>query len=277
MQGIKGRLCYNYDMDKRPIGVFDSGIGGLTVVREIIKTLPSESIIYVGDTARVPYGTRGKKIITQFATELTKHLLKQNVKAIVVACNTISATCLPQIQKMSPVPVIGVIMPTIAHAVAQNLDNIGIIGTRATIASGFYESKIRKYNKSAQITSSACPLFVPLTEEGMIQDKATYLIAKEYLSPLIKKKVNAVILGCTHYPLLKPIIRKIMGSSTLLIDSAGPTAKALKTLLEKKKIQTKTKNPTYMFFVTDDPDKTKDAAADFLGNGIKFTLKKVTI
>lgn len=264
-------------MSNNPIGVFDSGIGGLTVVKEITRLLPDESIVYLGDTARVPYGTRSKETITKFAKELTGFLLKKNVKCLVVACNTISATCLDEIEKISPVPVIGVVKPTIEMAIITTKNNkIGVIGTTGTINSGAYDKKIRQINSKIKVCSTACPLFVPIAEEGLDEHQATKLIAKEYLADLSKKGVDTLILGCTHYPLLYKVIQKTMGKKITLVDSAKPTAGKLKRLLEKKGLLANG-GPNYEFYVTDAPERVLEVASRFFGKVLKGNLKKVTL
>ncbi len=239
-------------MNNRPIGIFDSGIGGLTVVRQIIKQLPNESLIYLGDTARVPYGTRNKDTINKFALELTQFLLKRKVKALVIACNTMSAVSLSEIKRISgDVPVIDVITPTVSFAVDQTHTNVlGVIGTRATVNSRTYDAQIKKKNKAIKILSKACPLFVPFVEEGFVNNKATKLIAREYLSEFDKTGIDAMILGCTHYPLLRNVISEVLGSKVLIVDSAKPTAEELKKVLTKKKLLSN-KKPSYRFLVTD--------------------------
>ena len=257
-------------MKNQPIGVFDSGIGGLTVVKEIIKLLPNESIIYLGDTARVPYGTRDKETITKFALELANFLLKQKVKVLVVACNTISATCLDKIQAVSPVPVIGVIKPIISEAkkITKN-KMIGVIGTRATVNSGVFNNK--------RFITQACPLFVPLVEEGLINHPATKLIAEDYLKIFKNKKINVLILGCTHYHLLKKVIQRFVGKKVRLVDSAGPVSRELKRILEKNNLLTGKKIPKYRFLVTDTPQRTKQIADLFFNYRFPGKLEKIII
>lgn len=261
-------------MRNLPIGVFDSGIGGLTVVKEIINELPNESIIYLGDTARVPYGTRGKKVITKFALELVQFLLKRQVKILVVACNTISATCLEEIKKLSPIPVLGVIKPAARQALkTTRISRVGIIGTKATISSGVYEKEL---GKEIQVIAQACPLFVPLAEEGLVNSSATKLIARTYLKKF-SNKIDTLILGCTHYPVLKKVIQQVVGKKITLIDSAQPTAKLLKKLLEEKNLLSKNKKPHYQFFVTDSPQRVYGVASQFFGTKLKGKIKKVTL
>lgn len=256
-----------------PIGIFDSGIGGLTVTKEIVKKLPNESIIYIGDTARVPYGTRSKEVITKFAKELTEFLLKRKVKFLVVACNTISSVALNEIKKISPIPVIGVIIPAASRAakVTKN-KKIGVIGTQGTIASKAYESAIKKIDPKIKVISTACPLFVPLVEEGLGNHKATKLLAEDYLKDVIYAGVDTLILGCTHYPLLSEIISKTVGSKITLIDSAEPTAQQLKISLEKNNLLSDGKKPTLEFYVTDAPERVCQVAGRFFGK----KLKKIT-
>lgn len=265
-------------MRNNPIGVFDSGIGGLTVVKEILKELPNESIIYLGDTARVPYGTRGKEVIKKFALELTDFLLKKKVKFLVVACNTISATCLNEIVRISPVPVLGVIKEAVSAAIKSTKTNtIGVIGTQATILSSVYEKEIKKTNIKVRIIAQACPLFVPLAEEGKVSGKATELIAKEYLKKFNNTKIDTLILGCTHYPVLKNVIQKVIGKKIKLIDSAKPTAQKLRKLLEANNLLNKDKNPKLEFFVTDAPDRVYNVARSFLGKALDGKLREITL
>jgi len=265
-------------MKNNPIGVFDSGIGGLTVVKEIINVLPNERIMYLGDTARVPYGTRDTEIIAKFALQLAVFLLEKNVKALVVACNTISATALSEIKKISPVPVIDVISPTIAEAVRQTKTNtIGIIGTRATIKSNVYQTEIQKLQPDISIISKACPLFVPLAEEGWLAHPATELIAKEYLADIQKGNPDTLILGCTHYPLLKQSIQKVMNEHVMLIDSAHPTAMELKKVLLSHDLLTDAASPTHTFYVTDKAEQTSRTADIFFDNHFPGNLEKITL
>lgn len=265
-------------MNSSPIGVFDSGIGGLTVVKEIIKVLPNESIIYLGDTARVPYGTRSKEMVTKFALELVKFLLKRKVKALVVACNTISALALDQIKKISPVPVVGVVLPAVAEAVrASKNKRIGVIGTQGTIESKVYEREIKKIDPSIEVFSVGCPLFVPMAEEGLHNHKATQLVARDYLDDILKAKVDTLILGCTHYPLLLETIKETVGPSVTLVDSAKPTAYALKKVLSDNDLFIPNQNPSLEFYVTDAPDRVFQVASRFFGSEPGSKIKKVIL
>jgi glutamate racemase len=220
--------------DTRPIGVFDSGIGGLTVLKAIMKSLPSERLIYFGDTARLPYGTKSRSTVTRFAREIAGFLLGKNPKVIVVACNTASAYSLPELQSAVDIPVVGVIEPGAGAALkATRNRRIGVIGTRATIQSGAYLEAIQAREPEAKVFSKACPLFVPLIEEGWTDRKPTREIAGEYLTHLLECEVDTLILGCTHYPLLKPVLTDIMGKGVVLVDSAEATAAEVAGLLER--------------------------------------------
>src|SRR5512141_1760500 len=215
----------NGDRSSAPIGVFDSGIGGLTVVRELIRQLPNESIIYFGDTARVPYGPKSPDTVLRYSREITAYLKGQGIKAMVIACNTATAHALDALRAENDLPIIGVIRPGArAAAKATTGGRVGVIGTYGTINSRAYERAIKAEAPETTITSIACPLFVPLAEEGWLETDATSLIAKEYLSEFVDAKVDTLVLGCTHYPLLKTVIGKTVGRDVRLIDSAEETA-----------------------------------------------------
>lgn len=219
--------------DKRPIGVFDSGIGGLMALRALATLLPNENLLYLGDTARVPYGNRSAEMVKCYAQQCTKFLLDHSVKLIVVACSTVSAIALPEIEKMSSVPVIGMIKPGVLAVLAnKNSRRVGIIGTRATIASRSYEREIHQQRDQANLTifSQACPLFVPLVEEGWHENPLMYMVAESYLASLKKEKIDTLILGCTHYPLLKEVIKNILPEVTL-IDPAEEAAKQTASII----------------------------------------------
>ena len=265
-------------MREKPIGIFDSGIGGLTVVKEILKVLPNESLIYLGDTARVPYGPRGKEVITKFALELTRFLLAKDIKFLVVACNTISAICLEEVKEVSPVPVLGVIDGAVKKAVSESRSKrIGVIGTRATVNSRVYEKAIKELGPAAEVFSKACPLFVPLAEEGLISHEATRIIAKEYLSEIIENGVDTLILGCTHYLILREIIQETVGVGVTIVDSAFPTAEELKRIIQEQDLLNTQGRPNYQFFVTDAPRRVKEVATDFLGRSLPGSLIKTTL
>ncbi|KPJ65140.1 glutamate racemase, partial [candidate division WOR-1 bacterium DG_54_3] len=208
-----------------PIGIFDSGVGGLTVAKKIFQLLPKEDVIYFGDTARYPYGPRSKEIVKKLSVQNINFLLNQKVKLIVVACNTASALALDDLEEYHEMPMIGVIKPGASAAVkATRIGRIGVIGTLGTISSEAYQKAIYEIDPQKKVYSAACPLFVALAEEGYINKEATYLIAQTYLAPLIKRKVDTLVLGCTHYPLLKKVVSKTMGKEVKLIDSAEETA-----------------------------------------------------
>jgi len=252
--------------DSRPIGVFDSGVGGLTVVKQLMKKLPAEHIIYFGDTARIPYGTKSEEIVRRFALEDSFFLLEKNVKMVVVACNTASSVALPMLQTILDVPVIGVIEPG-AEAAVRNSRNrkIGVIGTAATIRSSSYRKRVLENSNKVQVISQACPLFVSLVEEGWIEDEATILIARRYLQTMIENHVDTLILGCTHYPLLKNTIQKVLGDDVQLIDSGVETAITVAKILKEKSLLA---NPDQIaknkFYLSDMPYKFQEIAERFL-------------
>lgn len=220
-----------------PIGVFDSGIGGLTVAAALRRLLPAEKIFYLGDTARVPYGGKSRKTVERYSVEISGLLLAEGAKIIVVACNTASALALPKLQELFRAPVQGVIIPGAKSAVAKtNTGKIGVIGTRATIRSGAYEQAIRQLQPDAKVFSEACPLLVPLIEEGLLEDEITDAVLKRYLDPLLAKGIDTLVLGCTHYPLLRPAIARVAGSEIQLVDSAENCALAVQELLQNQKI-----------------------------------------
>jgi glutamate racemase len=251
----------------KPIGVFDSGIGGLTVVRALIHRLPNENIVYFGDTARVPYGSKSPKVVREYAADDTKFLVAKDVKMIIVACNTVSSVALDVVQKHSSVPIVGVILPGSQAAVsATKKKRVGVIGTVGTINSNAYTNAIRQFDPAVTVVSRPCPLFVPLAEEGWINHKATEIIAREYLFPLKLEKIDTLVLGCTHYPILKEIIGSVFGEGTTLIDSGEATASEVEQLLNKYDIRNPSKQKANMqFFVSDIPYKFTEIGERFLG------------
>jgi len=261
--------------DKRAIGIFDSGVGGLTVVKELMRQLPHEDIVYLGDTARVPYGTKSRQTIIRFSVENALFLLKHNVKLIVVACNSSSSVALAQLKRNFKVPIIGVIKPGAMDALKVTRNNrIGVIGTSATIRSKAYQKHILKGNRSAKVFTQSCPLFVPLAEEGWAGKDVTADIVKDYLLPLKKKSPDTLILGCTHYPLLKKGIKKFMGKGVDLIDSAMSTAKSVKQLISDNSLATpKNSNGKSCFFVTDETTQFKKIGEKFLGRRLSLVKK----
>ena len=257
-------------MDKkanRAIGVFDSGIGGLTVVRSLMERLPFENIIYFGDTARVPYGIKSVETINRYALQITEFLIQKDVKLLIVACNTMAAVAYEAIRNLSPVPVLEVIVAS-AKSAAQDTRNksIGVIGTPATINSNAYARAIHLLDKEARIFSQACPLFVPLVEEGWFDHQATRLIAEDYLKPVIAEQIDTLVLGCTHYPLLKPLLQEIVGPQVKLIDSAEAMADITAELINKENMGNSSRNlPDYRFCVTDVPYRFQTIGEKFLG------------
>ncbi|MBB5263197.1 glutamate racemase [Catenibacillus scindens] len=239
-----------------PIGVFDSGVGGLTVVREIIRQLPSENVVYFGDTARVPYGSKSQKTIIEYTRQIIHFLKTKHVKAIVIACNTASAYALDTVAPEVDVPIIGVVRPgAYTAACTTSTGNIGVIGTEGTINSGIYTSVLHEYNPSFNVIGRACPLFVPLVEEGLLNDSVTDEIASRYLKILKDAKVDTLILGCTHYPLIRSTIRRIMGEDVNLVNPAYETAISLRAMLKEKGLYRESGEPHYRFFVSDGTDK----------------------
>ena len=223
-------------MSTKPIGIFDSGIGGLTVVRSICELLPGESTIYLGDTARVPYGPKSPATVQRYSHEILAWLLSQDVKAIVVACNTATAHALDSLRAASPVPVIGVVEPGARAAAAVGGDGVGVIGTTGTIASGAYRRALTALRPDLRVIERACPLLVPLVEEGWTSQPATRLILEEYLAPMLAARIDALVLGCTHYPLLKPLLAEVLGDSVTLVDSAEETARELAVVLDAHRL-----------------------------------------
>lgn len=263
-----------------PIGVFDSGVGGLTVVKEILTQLPKERIIYFGDTARVPYGSKSKETVTAYSRQIIKFLQSKNVKAIVIACNTASALALDTVAKEVDIPLIGVVKPG-AKIAAETTKNgkIGVIATEATIRSGLYHTFLKATNPELEVFGQPCPLFVPLVEEGWTNDPITREIAKRYMSGLQEKEIDTLVLGCTHYPLLREIIRDIVGEQVILVNPALETAKCLKEILisgglqckvlpmEEKKSKLRKEEyqeSDHMFYVSDGTEKFRAFANSIL-------------
>ncbi len=255
----------------KPIGVFDSGIGGLTVVKELIRQLPAEDIIYLGDTAHLPYGIKSAATIIRFTLDNILFLLKQEVKLIIVACNTASSLALDAVRVHFRVPIIGVISPGVKEAVSVTKTKcIGVIGTRATVKSNAYKKQIKKINPTIKVISQACPLFVPLVEEGWLNQRETVTIAEKYLKLIFKKNrgIDTLILGCTHYPLLKSVITGILGKKITLIDSARQAvAEVGRILQEELQVRRNSRRiGSRRFYVTDDPDGFAFQATRFLGH-----------
>lgn len=264
------------DLNHAPIGVFDSGVGGLTVAREIMRQIPDERIVYFGDTARVPYGSKSPNTIIRYSRQIIRFLRTKNVKAIVVACNTASAFALETIKPELDIPIIGVVKPG-AKVAAQTTQNgkIGVIGTEGTIRSEIYTKTIHRENKDAQVMGRACPLFVPLVEEGWIKDPVTVAVAERYLQPFKESDIDTLILGCTHYPLLRSTVREIMGEGVNLVNPAYETAVELRRLLSEQGIandgKTKDGEGKYQFYVSDAAEKFMQFANSILPYDIEQT------
>ncbi|HEX5578003.1 MAG TPA: glutamate racemase [Gemmatimonadaceae bacterium] len=253
-----------------PIGVFDSGIGGLTVVRELMRQLPNESIIYFGDTARVPYGPKSPDTVIRYSREIIDFLKSQGVKAVVVACNTATAHALPTLRAENDLPIVGVIDPGArAAAKATKSRHVGVIGTQGTISSKAYEKAIAAIEPGAEITALACPLFVPLAEEGWLDKEVTTLVAHEYLDPMASAHVDTLVLGCTHYPLLKRVIGSVVGRDVRLIDSAEETAAEIGAVLRERGLaHAETDDARYRFIASDAPEQFLRVGQRFLGASI---------
>ena len=258
--------------DPRPIGVFDSGIGGLTTVRELFQCLPGESVVYFGDTARLPWGNKSKDTVTRFSVEIASFLVRQHVKCVVVACNTASSHALDALRERFDVPVIGVIEPAARAAIAASpRGRIGVVGTLATVGSRAYADAITRLAPTAQVQQQACPLFVPLVEEGWLDHPVTRAVAEEYLAELRQARLESLILGCTHYPMLAPLLADLMGPGVTLIDSGAEAARATAQLLAERGQLAPSgagaRAPHHHFFLSDEPRRRSFAtvAQSFLG------------
>ena len=261
------------------IGVFDSGVGGLTVLNEIIKLLPKEDTIYLGDTARVPYGIRSADTVIRYSLENSEFLLAKNIKLLVVACNTASAVALPCLRDKYNVPIIGVIEPGVRKAVRTTRKNrVGVIGTERTIKSAAYLNTIKRLNPKIDVINQACSLFVPLVEEGWTDNDVVFLTAKRYLSKLKDADIDTLILGCTHYPLLKNVLRKVMGHEVLLVDSAEETAiEVIELLKTNNLLNLEDTRSHHEFFVTDTPEGFKKAGIRFIKERSLQNIQQVSI
>jgi glutamate racemase len=258
----------NHHLDPRnPIGVFDSGVGGLTVVRALMERLPFESIYYFGDTARVPYGVKSVQTIAHYTTQITEFLLEKQVKLLIIACNTMAAVSAQVVRDLSPTPVLDVIEAGALAALAATRSNrIGVIGTPTTINSNAYARAIHTIEPQARLTSQACALFVPLVEEGWLDHPVTRLTAQEYLKPVLAEKIDTLVLGCTHYPLLKPLLQDVAGPDVTLVDSANAMAESTAALLTDMNLHTpRPTAPEYRFWVTDVPLRFQTIGERFLG------------
>jgi glutamate racemase len=253
-----------------PIGVFDSGVGGLTVVRALMERLPFERIHYFGDTARVPYGVKSVETIAHYTTQIAQFLLEREVKLLIVACNTMAAVAAQVVRDLSPAPVLDVIDAGAASALAASRNRrIGVIGTPTTINSNAYALAIHQLDPGARIVSQACPLFVPLVEEGWLDHPVTRLTAQEYLKPVLAEKIDTLVLGCTHYPLLKPLLAEVAGAEVNLVDSAEAMAERAAALLGERQLQNPGRErPDHHFYVTDVPLRFQTIGERFLGRSL---------
>lgn len=253
----------------QPIGIFDSGVGGLTVLNEIVKLLPGEDIVYFGDTARVPYGTKSPETVKNFAIENSLFLLEHNVKMIIAACNTVSSVAFPYLVRKVPVPVIDVLKPAVRKAVeSSSSGRIGVIGTNATIRSRAYEKQILRLRPKTKVFFQACPLFVPFVEEGFVSGRPLKDIVKIYLKGLKEKNIDTLVLGCTHYPLIKGEISRYMSKKVLLVDSARTAAEDVKEVLKKRGALSGKKRGVIKYFVSDSPEMFKKCGKKFIGKKI---------
>jgi glutamate racemase len=253
---------------KKPIGVFDSGIGGLTVLKEVARLLPGEDTVYLGDTARVPYGSKSRETIRRYSLEIAEFLIRNDgIKLLIIACNTASAYALPMLKKRLQIPVVGVIEPGAESAArATRTRKVGIIGTEGTIKSSAYKDAIRRIDPRIRTYALACPMFVPLVEEGWTDDKITKLVVERYLGPMKTRGIDSLVLGCTHYPLLKKCIARFMGADCLLIDSATATAVKVRGLLKGLGLADDSKKRAFhKFYATDSPERFVAVGRRFLG------------
>ena len=257
-----------------PIGVFDSGIGGLTVLQEIIQTLPKENTVYLGDTARAPYGTKSVETVLRYSYENSEFLIEKGVKVVVVACNTSTAIALGQLRSRLNLPVVGVIEPGVRRAIKSTKNKkVGVIGTEATIQSGAYTHALKAVDASIEVYSRACPLFVPLVEEGWTDNEVVEMTAKAYLQGFKQSGIDTLVLGCTHYPLLKKAIRNFLGRRVRLVDSAEETAKEVESMLKADSSLRKNGKGAHSFFVTDAPERFIKVGRRFLGEKVESAVR----
>lgn len=261
-----------------PIGVFDSGVGGLTVAREIMRNLPNERIVYFGDTARVPYGSKSKETVIRYSEQIIRFLQTQKVKAIVIACNTASALALEAVEREFDIPIIGVIKAGArAASAATRNGRVGVIATESTINSCMYDQTIRQEHPEITVYGKACPLFVPLVEEGWLKDPVTETVAQRYLGELLQQDIDTLILGCTHYPLIRSLVGKVVGEKVHLVNPAYETAKELERLLQREELlntrERENEREPYRFYVSDLADKFRHFANSILPYDIETTIK----
>ncbi|HEY0671620.1 MAG TPA: glutamate racemase [Longimicrobiales bacterium] len=264
--------------DNRPIGIFDSGIGGLTVAKAIFQLLPNESICYFGDTARVPYGPKSPTTVLRYSREAAAFLMSKDVKMLVIACNTATAHAAEALAQELPIPVVGVVEPGARTAARTTRSGrVGVIGTAGTIASGAYDLAVRRLVEDARVYAQPCPLFVPLIEEGWQEHEATRLVAREYLEPLHEVDIDVLILGCTHYPLLADVIQETLGPDVKLVDSAHETAIEVRhELQQRQQLRAAAGQPSHAFFASDSPMRFKEVGSRFLGGAV-LQVEKVVV
>jgi len=250
----------------RPIGIFDSGVGGLTVFREIARALPREPLLYLGDSARVPYGTKSPATVIRYSIEAARYLMSRDIRMLVVACNTATAAALPKLQEMLPVPVIGVVEPGARAAVERTSGVVGVIATEGTVKSKAYTTAIKALDPDVEVIESAAPLFVALAEEGWANTHVAREVAEIYLEPLIDHGIDTLVLGCTHYPILRGTIEQVVGSAVHIVDSAETTAQSVKHAIGQSR---GVAEPEYHFFVTDAEERFRRIAAEFLEQEIE--------
>jgi len=261
----------------QPVGVFDSGVGGLTVLRELVAALPRERFLYLGDTARVPYGTKSRETVTRYSIEIANYLITvHDIKMLVVACNTASSLALPVLRKIYKIPVVGMVDPCVRRAASlPNRGSIGVIGTAGTIRSGAYEQALRAAIPAARVRCLPCPLLVSLAEEGWVENPVARAVAEEYLAPFREDPVDALILGCTHYPVLKAVIREVLGGGTVLIDSGEEAARVVDILLSEGGMKSGGGENGASFLVTDDPERFARVGEPFFGGKMGAVGKAV--
>jgi glutamate racemase len=254
----------------RPIGVFDSGVGGLTVLREISRQLPAEPLVYLGDTARLPYGTKSAQTVERYALQAAHHLLALDIKMLVVACNTATAFALPRLQSELEIPVIGVVEPGATAAVAATRGTVGVIATEGTVRSGAYGAAIRRLRPEVTVIEQPCPLFVPLAEEGWANTRVALEVAEIYLKPLVDSSIDTLVLGCTHYPILKNTIETVVGESIAIVDSAETTGEAVgKELRARHLVSPGRDGQPHHFLITDAEERFRRVATEFLEDPIE--------
>lgn len=263
-------------MDVRPIGIFDSGIGGLTVVKEVIKAMPDEDIIYFGDTARIPYGSKSKETVTEFSRQIMRFLISKNVKAVIIACNTVSSNCYETLRSEFDIPIVEVVKPGVESCLnVTKTDRVGVIGTASTIKSHAYERRLKKAREDIVVFQKSCPLFVPLAEEGFTDNEIVKLTTEFYLKELKEKNIDALILGCTHYPHLKKTISEYMGKGVTIVDPATETAHKMKDFLSKNNMEGNSEKAKRYFYCSDNSEQFDEVCLHALG--IESRSQKIDI